>query len=194
MITGIMATTHEGVIGYKGGLPWNYEDELEHFRVTTDNHVIIMGRKTYDGLPKGLLSTRKAIVFSRNPDFNPADAEAVRSLEEFVDKEYCASLRATAWERGNPALIDKKWIAAHLAAPRNDESFLIGGAEIAHLFLENNLLSSFILTKIHRPYKGDTYLNLNYFKDWDEKLLESNPNYSIRLLSKTNNKRYNEIS
>jgi dihydrofolate reductase len=64
---GIMAATNEGVIGKGNALPWNYPEELEHFRSTTHGHTIIMGRKTYEALPEGIFSSRKAIIFSKNP-------------------------------------------------------------------------------------------------------------------------------
>jgi hypothetical protein len=64
---GIMAATKEGIIGKGNVLPWHYPEELEHFRSTTDGHTIIMGRKTYEAIPQGIFSSRKAIIFSKNP-------------------------------------------------------------------------------------------------------------------------------
>ena len=55
--------------------------------------------------------------------------------------------------------------------------------EIAHLFLKHKLISSFILTRIHRLYSGDTYLDLNYFKGWRENVLKSSPHYTILQLT-----------
>ena len=49
---GIMAATNEGVIAKGNVLPWNYPEELDHFRSTTDGHNIIMGRKTYEAMPQ----------------------------------------------------------------------------------------------------------------------------------------------
>jgi dihydrofolate reductase len=65
----------------------------------------------------------------------------------------------------------------------DEKIFMIGGAEIAHLFLKHKLISSFILTRIHRLYSGDTYLDLNYFKGWRKTVLKSSPHYTILQLT-----------
>ena len=155
---GIMAATKEGIIGKGNVLPWNYPEELEHFRTTTDGYTIIMGRKTYEALPEGIFSSRKAIIFSKNPKKLEAKPGIfVKSLEEYFD------------------VIDSLGEA--------EKIFMIGGAEIAHLFLKHKLISSFILTRIHRLYSGDTYLDLKYFKGWRETVLKSHPNYTILQLT-----------
>jgi dihydrofolate reductase len=155
---GIMAATNEGVIGKGNALPWNYPEELEHFRSTTHGHTIIMGRKTYEALPEGIFSSRKAIIFSKNPkELDAKPGIFVKSLEEYFD------------------VIDSLGEAKKI--------FMIGGAEIAHLFLKHQLISSFILTRIHRSYSGDTYLDLKYFKGWRETVLKSNSNYTILQLT-----------
>lgn len=155
---GIMAATKEGVIAKGNALPWNYPEELDHFRSTTDGHTIIMGSKTYEAMPPGVFSSRKAIIFSKNP--KKLDAKPgifVKSLEEYFD------------------VID--------SLSEAEKRFMIGGAEIAHLFLKHKLISSFILTRIHSLYSGDTYLDLNYFKGWKETVLKSHPNYTILQLT-----------
>ena len=155
---GIMAATNEGVIAVGNALPWNYPEELDHFRSTTDGHTIIMGRKTYEAMPPGVFSSRKAIIFSKNP--NELDAKPgifVKSLEDYFDVIH--------------------------GLGEAEKIFMIGGAEIAHLFLKHKLISSFILTRIHRLYEGDTYLDLKYFKGWGETVLKSNSNYTILQLT-----------
>lgn len=152
-IIGIMAATSEGVIGINKSIPWNYQDELEHFRLITHGHTIIMGRKTYEAIPKNVFANRRGIVFSRNPMNNEDSVVFVKSLSEYFD-------------------ITKSF-------KKSEKIFMIGGAEIAHLFLEHKLISSFILTRINHLYSGDTYLNLNYFKGWTENILKLHPNYTI---------------
>jgi len=155
---GIMAATNEGVIAKGNVLPWNYPEELDHFRSTTDGHNIIMGRKTYEAMPQGIFSSRKAIIFSKNPkELDAKPGIFVKSLEEYFD------------------------VIQGLG--EDEKIFMIGGAEIAHLFLKHKLISSFILTRIHRLYSGDTYLDLNYFKGWRENVLKSSPHYTILQLT-----------
>ena len=155
---GIMAATNEGVIAVGNALPWNYPEELDHFRSTTDGHTIIMGRKTYEAMPPGVFSSRKAIIFSKNPkELVAKPGIFVKSLEEYFDVIH--------------------------GLGEAEKIFMIGGAEIAHLFLKHKLISSFILTRIHSLYSGDAYLDLNYFKGWKETVLKSHPNYTILQLT-----------
>ena len=45
-----------------------------------------MGRKTFEALPKGALPGRRNIVITRNPDYAPAGAETVASLQEAIER------------------------------------------------------------------------------------------------------------
>lgn len=155
-IVGIMVATKDGVISFKGSLPWDYPDEVEHFRNTTLNHTIVMGQKTYEFISKDLLKNRHALVLSRNPQFQLEDGVVFHSLDELLS-----------------------YIQIY---PGNAEVFMIGGGEIASLFLENNLISSFIFTQIHKAYAGDTYMNLSYFQEWPREELQKTKNYTIYLL------------
>ena len=47
----VAAIAENGVIGKDGGLPWHYEEDMKHFRDLTTGHPVIMGRKTFEGLP-----------------------------------------------------------------------------------------------------------------------------------------------
>ena len=83
-ITGIMAAGPDGLIGKGNGLPWNYPDELDHFKQSTKGHVIVMGRKTFQTMPDQLFKDRNLIVFSRTSLLsNQNDHPVVRNLEEF---------------------------------------------------------------------------------------------------------------
>jgi len=155
-IIGVMATDPQGVVGKEGGLPWHYTDELKHFRKITHGHVIVMGRRTFEATPCDILKERHSIVFSRQQRKSCVNKDTeytfVNSIEDFL---------------------------AHIGQWKNQKIFMIGGAEIAHLFLEKELLAEFILTKIHQSYEGDTYLNLNLLEDWPQTVLSRTENYTI---------------
>jgi dihydrofolate reductase len=55
--------------------------DLKHFKEITTGHPVIMGRKTFESLPKGPLPNRKNIVISRNPDLTIEGAEVYSSLD-----------------------------------------------------------------------------------------------------------------
>ncbi len=60
----IAAVSGNGVIGRKGGIPWNIPDELRWFRRKTMGSHVLMGRSTYLGLPRSL-DGRTHLVLSR---------------------------------------------------------------------------------------------------------------------------------
>ena len=65
MIKLIVAQTKSGLIGKDDYLPWNIKEELNFFKKMTLNKYILMGEKTFLGLPKKL-KNRKTIVLSKS--------------------------------------------------------------------------------------------------------------------------------
>jgi dihydrofolate reductase len=55
--------------------------DLKHFKEITAGHTVIMGRKTFESLPKGPLPNRRNIVISRNKDLKIEGAEVYSSLD-----------------------------------------------------------------------------------------------------------------
>jgi len=60
----IWAQDKKGGIGKNNSLPWHISEDLINFKKITSNHTIIMGRKTWDSLPKKPLPNRRNIVLS----------------------------------------------------------------------------------------------------------------------------------
>ncbi len=80
--------------------------DLKRFKALTTGHTILMGRKTFEALPKGALPNRRNVVITRQSDYFAKGADVVSGLEEAL--ELCA----------------------------NDEKvFVIGGGEIYKSFL-----------------------------------------------------------
>ena len=50
----IAAVSQNGVIGKNGDLPWRLPGDLKWFKALTMGHVLLMGRKTWESLPKAL--------------------------------------------------------------------------------------------------------------------------------------------
>ena len=67
-IVAIWAQDEEGVIGKDNRLPWHLPAELQHFKETTLNHAILMGRVTFDGMGRRLLPKRETLILTRNPE------------------------------------------------------------------------------------------------------------------------------
>lgn len=74
----------DGGIGKDGDLLWHLPGDLKHFKALTMGAPVIMGRKTWESLPKRPLPGRQNIVISRNSDYVAEGADVVSSLEDAV--------------------------------------------------------------------------------------------------------------
>lgn len=81
-LSAIVAIAQNNAIGKNGDLLCYLPADLKHFKNITMGHTIIMGRRTWDSLPKGALPGRKNVVITRNTDFVAQGAEVYHSLEE----------------------------------------------------------------------------------------------------------------
>jgi dihydrofolate reductase len=68
-------------IGKEGKLLCHLPADLRHFKEITWGHPVIMGRKTFESLPKGALPNRKNIVLSRNRDLKIESADVYQTLD-----------------------------------------------------------------------------------------------------------------
>jgi len=66
MITIIAAIAENGAIGANNQLLCRLPNDLKRFKRLTTGHTVIMGRKTFESLPKGALPNRTNVVITRN--------------------------------------------------------------------------------------------------------------------------------
>ena len=78
----IVAIAKNNGIGKDNQLLYWLPNDLKRFKALTTGHTVIMGRKTFDSLPKGALPNRRNIVLSRQDGLVCAGAECFTSLEE----------------------------------------------------------------------------------------------------------------
>jgi dihydrofolate reductase len=123
----IAAMTDQRVIGRGGRLPWALPEDLKRFKALTLGHPLIMGRKTWDSLPKKPLPGRPNLVLSRDPHFKAEEAQVFGSLKAAVGE----------------------------LAPSFPLAFVIGGEALFKEALP--LAERLYLTLIHHPFEGDTY-------------------------------------
>ena len=100
MISLIVATAKNGVIGINNTLPWHLPEDLKRFRALTTGHHIVMGRKTYESLGR-LLPNRVTVIVTRNKSYKIEGALVAHSLQDAI--KLCKN---------------------------DDEVFIIGGAEL----------------------------------------------------------------
>lgn len=85
MISIIAAVDRRMAIGYQNKLLFWLPNDLKRFKALTTGHTIIMGRKTFESLPKGALPNRRNIVLSSNAATSCPGAEVFTSLEEALN-------------------------------------------------------------------------------------------------------------
>lgn len=68
-------------LGKNNDLIWHFKEDMKFFKDTTMGHTVVMGRKTFESLPKALPG-RKNIVISSNSEYQAQGATVVTSVEE----------------------------------------------------------------------------------------------------------------
>ena len=87
-ITIIAAVARNRAIGKDNKLIYRLPDDMKHFKALTTGHTVIMGRKTFESLPKGALPNRRNIVLSRSESvFDGCDCYS--SIDESLS--HCSS-------------------------------------------------------------------------------------------------------
>lgn len=81
MINVIAAVAKNNAIGFQNKLLYWLPNDLKRFKALTTGHTIIMGRKTFESLPKGALPNRRNVVLSRSVKELPG-CDVYASLEE----------------------------------------------------------------------------------------------------------------
>ncbi len=71
-------------LGKNNNLIWNIKGDLKFFKETTMGHPIVMGRKTFESLPR-VLPGRKNIVISKSDILNE-EIEKYKSIKDFLEK------------------------------------------------------------------------------------------------------------
>jgi len=80
----IVAVDEQNGIGKDGDQLAYISSDLKRFKELTTGHTILMGRKTFEALPKGALPKRRNIVITRQKDYEAPGAEVVKSIGEAI--------------------------------------------------------------------------------------------------------------
>ena len=133
----VVAMAENGVIGNDGKLPWRIPEDMKWFREITMGKPCIMGRKTWESLPKKPLPGRINIVVTRNPGYRAEGAVVVTSFDEAV----AAAMRETP-----------------------EEIAVLGGAQI---YIEAMKRADRIyLTRVHGAFDGDVIFPRIDAREW----------------------------
>ena len=140
----VVAVARNGVIGRQGQLPWRIASDLKRFKAITMGKPIIMGRKTWESLPRRPLPGRPNIVVTRDRHYLADGAAVVASIDEAV-----AEARRTA----------------------SGEICVIGGSEIFREMLP--MTERLYLTEVDLAPEGDVYFPPLDPKEWQETARET---------------------
>ena len=127
MLSIIVAKAKNNIIGNQNKIIWNIPEDMKYFKEKTTNHVIIMGRKTFDSLGR-VLPNRKHIVLTQNEMYkidneNVKVVHSISEIQKYIEDE--------------------------------NENFVIGGAMIYKLLMP--YCTKMYITEIDNEYDGDTY-------------------------------------
>ena len=130
----IVATTENDVIGKENSIPWYLPADLAHFKQTTMGHPIIMGRKTHESIGRALPG-RYNVVITRQKSYRAEGCAVVHSLGD--------ALKLPEVKKAN-------------------EVFVIGGSEIYKLAMP--LADRIYLTRIYTKIEGDKFFSFDESK------------------------------
>ncbi len=82
----IAAVAEQGAIGRDNQLLCHLPNDLKHFKELTLEHTVVMGRRTFESLPKGALPNRTNIVLTRNAQLSWQGVTVVHSLDEILSQ------------------------------------------------------------------------------------------------------------
>ncbi|MGT2435318.1 dihydrofolate reductase [Bradyrhizobium betae] len=137
----VVAIAENGIIGAGNAMPWRLKSDLARFKALTIGKPLIMGRKTFESLPRPLPG-RTNIVITRDAAYRAAGAIVTTSAAD-----------AGAVARGDAL---RRSVA---------EIAVIGGAEIFRQWLDR--ADRLEITEVHARPDGDTHFDIDR-ADWDE--------------------------
>lgn len=114
-------------LGKDNQLLWHLADDMTFFKETTAKHYVLMGRKSFESIPKKYrpLPDRVNIIITRNPDYLFEECYTCNSLEEAVE----------------------------LARSNGEQRiFIIGGGEIYKEAIASGIVDEMYLTHVHGSF------------------------------------------
>ena len=132
----IAAVAENGVIGRDNDLPWKIRDDMRFFARTTKGHPVVMGRLSFEAMGRPLPG-RRNIVVSRDARFHADGCESATSIAQALQMA---------------------------AAKENEETFVIGGAQIYEQALP--YAHRFYRTRVLANVEGDVLFPSAPFEGW----------------------------
>ena len=134
----IVAMDSKRGIGKNNDLMWHLPADMNFFKETTRNQIVVMGRKNYDSIPEKYrpLPNRLNVILTRNKGFKAENCLVFNSLNECLD---------------------------HFKDEKERKVFIIGGGEIYKMARDSNVLNEMYITYVDGFFDADTF-----FPEFDE--------------------------
>lgn len=144
----IVAMDRNRGIGRDNDLMWHLPNDMRFFKETTENQIVVMGRKNYDSIPEKYrpLPNRENVILTKNTSFEASNCSIFHSLDGAL----------SAYQ-----------------SDKNRKFFIIGGGQIYKLALEAKILEEMFITHIDGNYDADTFFPDFNESDWNKELLMS---------------------
>lgn len=141
----IVAMDRNRGIGKNNDLMWHLPKDMNFFKISTQNQIVLMGRKNYDSIPEKYrpLPNRENVILTRNTDFKAEGCAVFNSLRDALN----------AYKNQTDKIV-----------------FIIGGGEIYKLALEQELVDEMLITYVNGDYDADTF-----FPEFDESRWSKEP-------------------
>ena len=160
MITLIAAVSDNNVIGYQDKIPWRIPEDLERFKKLTLGNPIVMGRKTFQSLPRKPLPDRKNVVVTRHPGL----------LREYLNQGVIVATDVHT--------------ALRVAEHHGRNIYVIGGQQIYAETID--LAHRLEITKVKGEFQGDAFFPEIDSTRWKEIARNDRQSYSFVTYIKNN--------
>lgn len=155
MVNMIAAIGMNNELGKNGSLIWNIPKDLKYFSEKTKGSTIVMGRNTFNSLPK-VLPGRKHIILSKTNSFNKeidSNVVVVDNKDELID--LCNKISY------------------------NNEVFIIGGASLYEMFID--IADKLYITHIEEiDEDADVYFPKILDEKWEKTVLTNDEDNNIK--------------
>ncbi len=136
-------------LGRNNELLWHLNEDMQFFKQQTRMHYVIMGRKSFESIPKKYrpLPERVNIIISRDPEYMFEECYTFSNIQDAIEM----------------ANVNGEY-----------KAFIIGGGEIYKIAMEANLVDEMFLTHVHASFDdADVFFPAIDESKWKKKLVNS---------------------
>lgn len=142
----IAAVAENLVIGKDNDLAWSIKDDMAFFKKTTQDSILLMGRKNFESIPEKYrpLPNRLNCILTHQKNYQaPENCPVFNSIDAWLDcyKEDARDL------------------------------FVIGGGQLFSEFLNRNLVDVMYYTQVLAKPKGDVFFPSISPSDWHDEII-----------------------